>query len=257
MTEKQWQIFCEFKTEFKSKIDEWHEKLEQSDIIEELKVLQRQTADKDGVPFYELSEPFVYNNSLEDVVQDDDIKLIVIGDNPGKKEQLAENRRYLVGQSGIIAENFFRRNPELEIDFRKNVIILNKTPLHTAKTKELTILAKNQLLKELILESQLWCAQSTAKLHRDLLDAAENDAKIALWLVGYAELKGKGIFIPYRNELVKFYGEHFAWNNVFVYQHFSMNRFLIDLRQNTKDNLSVQKNLFELGQKHRYEIFGK
>lgn len=258
MTNKQWQIFSAFKTEFKNKISEWHSILEKENLFEELKVLQRQTAEKDGVPFYELSDPFVYNKSLDDVRAEDDIKLIVIGDNPGKKEQLAENRRYLVGQSGIIAENFFKRNQELGIDFRKNVIILNKTPLHTAKTKELSILAKaNPKLKELILESQLWCAESTAKLHCDLSENAENGKKVSLWLVGYAELKGKGIFIPYRDFLLQTYNEHSAWKKVFVYQHFSMNRFLIDLRKNTDESVNLQENLNNLGKKHRDEIFSK
>ena len=255
MTDKQWELFCAFREEFKLKIVEWHARLENANIFDELKDLQRQTADKDGVPFYELSEPFVYNKSLDDVTQDDEIKLIVIGDNPGKKEQLAENRRYLVGQSGIIAENFFKRNGELGIDFRKNVIILNKTPLHTAKTKELTVLAKNLLLRELIMESQLWCAQSTAKLHCDLLENGEPRNSVGLWLIGYAELKGRGLFIPYRDELLKSYNEHNAWQSVFVYQHFSMNRFLIDLKQNTDESKNLQENLRWIGEKHRLEIF--
>ncbi len=258
MTNNQWQIFSAFKAEFKKKISEWHELLEKEGLLNELKVLQQQTAEKDGVPFYELSDPFVYNEALDDITEEDDIKLIVIGDNPGKKEQLAENRRYLVGQSGIIAENFFKRNPELGVDFRKNVIILNKTPLHTAKTKELTTLAKsNPLLKELIVESQLWCAQSTSKLHCDLQSNAEEGKVISLWLVGYAELKGNGIFIPYRDCLLESYNGHRTWQNVFVYQHFSMNRFLIDLRKNIDETNTLQENLNVLGQKHRKEIFSK
>ena len=258
MTARQWELFCAFKDEFKSKIAQWHEQLERANILQELKDLQRQIADKDGVPFYELSDPFVYNNSLDDVAPTDDIKLIVIGDNPGKKEQLAENRRYLVGQSGIIAENFFKRNPELGIDFRKNVIILNKTPIHTAKTKELSVLMKqNPLLKELIIESQLWFARATAKLHCDLVEHSDGEKSIGVWLVGYAELKGRGLFIPYRDELLKSYEGQSAWNSVFVYQHFSMNRFLIDLRQNSLGEVRVQENLNQLGIRHRYELFGK
>ena len=258
MTARQWELFCAFKDEFKSKIAQWHKKLERANILQELKDLQRQTADKDGVPFYELSEPFVYNNSLDDVVPTDDIKLIVIGDNPGKKEQLAENRRYLVGQSGVIAENFFKRNPELGIDFRKNVIILNKTPIHTAKTKELSVLMKQSpLLKELIIESQLWFARATAKLHCDLIENSDGEKSIGVWLVGYAELKGRGLFIPYRDELLKLYEGHDAWESVFVYQHFSMNRFLIDLGKNSSIYKTLSENLQQLGIRHRQAIFCK
>ena len=93
-------------------------------------------------PAYPFETTVVYNRSLDDVTKDDDIKLIVIGDNPGKDEQLAKNNRYLVGQAGKIAEGYFRRNPELGIDFRRNVIILNKTPVHSAKTAQLKTIAK-------------------------------------------------------------------------------------------------------------------
>ena len=71
-----------------------------------------------------------------------------------------------MGQSGKIAEGFFRKNPELQTDFRKNVIILNKTPVHTAKTKHLNELSKNETAKKIILESQIWMAQKTAELHK-------------------------------------------------------------------------------------------
>ena len=60
---------------------------------------------------------------MDRLTPDDEIKLIVIGDNPGKDEQLTKNQRYLVGQAGKIADGFFKRNPELGIDFRKNVVI--------------------------------------------------------------------------------------------------------------------------------------
>ena len=101
--------------------------------------LQKAAYEKD-TPEYPLENAVVYNTSLDSVTEEDDIHLIVVGDNPGKEEQFEKNRKYLVGQSGRIAEGFFRRNEELNTDFRKNVIILNKTPLHTAKTKHLNYL---------------------------------------------------------------------------------------------------------------------
>ena len=99
----------------------------------------------------------MYNRSIDDIKKEDDIKIILIGYNPGKDEQLERNRRYLVGQSGKIADGFFRKNPELGIDFRKNVLILNKTPLHTAKTKKLTLLIKEgpPLVANIILKNQI------------------------------------------------------------------------------------------------------
>jgi hypothetical protein len=76
--------------------------------------------------------PVVYNRALDDVGPKSRPRCILIADNPGKNGQKAENQRYLVGQSGRLAEGFFRR--ELGRDFRAEVLIINKTPVHTPKT---------------------------------------------------------------------------------------------------------------------------
>lgn len=253
MTEKQYKAFCEFRNSFKEKCAEWNK------LSAELFPLQKAACEKD-TPEYPLENAVVYNTSLDSITEEDDIHLIVVGDNPGKEEQFEKNRKYLVGQSGRIAEGFFRRNEELNTDFRKNVIILNKTPLHTAKTKHLNYLTSNGggEIKNLVLESQLWMAEATAVLHKKLVDASEKYSFVPeLWLVGYAELKGKRIFIPYRNKLLEEYSGCTEWEKVFVYQHFSMNRFLIDLKvfREQKNSLSLKQSLEELGHKHRDEIF--
>ena len=94
--------------------------------------------EKQGYGDYRVETPVVYNRALDDIEIDDEIKIILVADNPGKKEQLAANNRYLVGQSGKLAEGWFKR--ELGIDFRREVLILNKTPVHTPKTAELALL---------------------------------------------------------------------------------------------------------------------
>ena len=137
MTETQWQFFTEFKKNFKEQCSQWNEV-----FAAELEPLQRAAASKD-TPEYSVETGVVYNHALDEVTKETDIKLIVIGDNPGKDEQLQRNQRYLVGQAGKIAAGFFSRNPELGIDFRKNTIILNKTPVHTAKTVHLRQLLKS------------------------------------------------------------------------------------------------------------------
>ena len=82
-----------------------------------------------------------------------------------------------------------------------------------------------------------------------------------LWLVGYSELKEKGFFVPYRDELKKSYeNENNAfWNNVFVFQHFSMNRFTIDLdsyvKKNQLQNQSLMESIHAVGNLHKLEIF--
>src|SRR5574344_920305 len=238
MTELQWNAFEKFRNEFKVECKKW------SLISNELSSLQKDSSLKDTPP-YPLENSIVYNKALDEITAADEIHLIVIGDNPGKEEQLTKNQKYLVGQSGRIAEGFCRRNPELNTDFRKNVIILNKTPIHTAKTAHLRYLANSSpKIKALISESQLWMAEATACLHKQLVLGAEAESSFVpqLWLVGYAELKGKnGLFLPYRNCLKQTYFESNdkAWDEVFVYQHFSMNRFLIDLKAYRKEHPSL------------------
>ncbi|MBR1912855.1 MAG: hypothetical protein IJ828_10950 [Treponema sp.] len=252
MTDVQYQAFCEYRDKMKSLCGQWLA------LSDELRPLQVAAALKD-TPEYPLETSVVYNKAYDEITKDSDIKLIVIGDNPGKEEQLSANNRYLVGQSGRIAEGFFRRNPELGIDFRKNVVIMNKTPVHTAKTTHLKYLAAHgsDRVKRLLHESQLDMARLAAELHQKLETAQ-------LWLVGYSELKGKGLFLQYRDALLQCYRNadgsmKESWDSVFVFQHFSMNRFLIDLSQHQKEESAsalLSDALAFIGSKHRKEIFG-
>ena len=260
MTENQWTAFVEYREWLKGKCQEWMA------FADELSFLQKEALKKDNdeskgkkTPEYPLETAVVYNKAYDDVQPQDEIRLIVIGDNPGKEEQLSINNRYLVGQSGRIAEGFFRKNTELDIDFRKNVIIMNKTPVHTAKTTQLKYLYKNgsEEIKNLIISSQELMAQKAAELHQKLIEGKKKgDKNPELWLVGYSELKEKKIFNLYREKIRQSYSEK-NWDNVYLYQHFSMNRFLIDLNEyRKKEDLSVEQALHEIGKKHRIEIFG-
>ena len=286
MTEKQWQIFCNFKEEFRKKVEEW------KNSAPELTELQKRAAKEAKTPDYPFETPVVYNRDLDKLTKDDEIKLIVIGDNPGKDEQLAKNNRYLVGQAGKIADGFFKKNDELGVDFRKNVIILNKTPVHSAKTIQLKKMMQlgGSKIEQLILESQLWMAEKTAEFYAAFFEAAEtsfdeksscgenpssaaelipsgeNPSSAAnsialpeLWLVGYSELKGKGFFSAYRDKLKEtiLNSSKAAWNSTYVFQHFSMNRFTIDLKEmcQNMDEPLLQKIHFT-GKNHKEEIFG-
>ena len=247
MNNNQWKYFCDFRREFNQKVQEW------SSQIPGLRDLQKNAADAAGTTSYPVENPVVYNSDLDKITKDDEIKLIVIGDNPGKSEQLEQNKRYLCGQAGKLAEGFFKNHPELGIDFRKNVIILNKTPVHSAKTNQLKSIIKEggPLADKLILDSQKWMAEQTAELHKAL-------GEVELWLVGYSELKEGHFFCPYRDTLKEAYkGAAEAWNKVFVYQHFSMNRFTVDLKDFEKQNpgCSLTEKLHKLGTIHRGEIF--
>jgi hypothetical protein len=150
MTPDSYNRFCAAREEFRALCRALADKLPR------LREAQQQLVDERGGPSYTVDTPVVYNEALDHITIDDDIKLILVADNPGRREQAAENRRYLVGPSGKIAETFFRKQPELGIDFRKNVIILNKTPLHTPRTAELRRLAElgGRTVAEAIVESQ-------------------------------------------------------------------------------------------------------
>ena len=242
MTREQYIAFDAFRNEFKAKITEWNS------LTPELLKLQKEAAMDAKTPSYSFETPIVYNRALDEITENDEIKIIVIGDNPGKDEQLLKNNKYLVGQAGKLGEGFFKKHPELGIDFRKNAIILNKTPVHTAKTNQIKYLLKNgsQEIKNLLEETQVWMAQKTAEL------AEKIHAEI--WLVGYSELKPKGLFSRYR-ETLKTYAN---LKNLFVFQHFSMNRFTIDLAnfQTRHKELSLKESIETLGKEHLREIFG-
>lgn len=307
MTHDQFTAFSAFRDKFRAQVAAWSA---DARLMETLALLQKQAADADGVPAYPLETPIVYNTALDAITEDDDIRLIVIGDNPGKSEQLATNRKYLVGQAGKIAEGFFRRNPELGIDFRRNAIILNKTPLHTAKTRELAMFTNKAVaafkaergvqavsagkatgfamsadkaqsggqasstdkavgaatdwslvsipadtfprIAALLDETQRFMARETATLQK-ALDTPVSPC--AIWLVGYAELKLRGLFTTYRDILADEYRAR-PESNLYVYQHFSMNCFTTDLKKHADPALSLAENLRIIGRKHRKEIFG-
>ena len=242
MTTQQWTYFSSFREDFRRQCAEW-----ESAYAEMLRPLI--LAASGGAMDYEIENPIVYNTALDGVSEASEIKVIVIGDNPGKSEQLSANRKYLIGQSGKIAESFFRKNAEFALDFRKNTIILNKTPVHTAKTAQLKAIAKSDArAAALIRESQEYMARQTAELHINL--------GTELWLVGYSELKGRGIFAPYREKLRAGYADAAEmWEKVYTFQHFSMNRFAIDLKSATHDGESRAAALKSLGRAHTNEIF--
>lgn len=263
MTNTEWQAFTSFRTGFKAVCLRWlaqcgYEYAAPNEILTcvqkskgqgTLHLLQEEAAAKNKTPTYPHETPIVYNHSLDDIGAADHIKLIIISDNPGKNEQLHKNQRYLIGQAGKVAESFFRRNTELGIDFRRDAIILNKTPVHTAKTKELGYLLKHGggAFFSLFEETQVWLAAQTAALQRAL--------GCPLWLVGYGELRKKALFIKYAEELQRQYGGK-PDVQVLVFQHFSMNCFAIDLKKLSDPHKSLEQNLHAVGLLHRKEILG-
>ena len=104
MTKNQWEAFCAYKNQLKKYCDE------NLKFSAELKKLQIDAVGAQSID-YEIETPVVYNTAYDELTEQDEIKLILIGDNPGKNEQLKKNCRYLVGQSGKIGDKFFTTNP--------------------------------------------------------------------------------------------------------------------------------------------------
>ena len=205
---------------------------------------------------YTVETPVVYNCALDSVTAGDEIKMILTADNPGRREQAAENRRYLVGPSGKIAQKFFRNNPALGIDFLKNVIILNKTPIHSPRTVELRELCRmdaekgGRSIAAALEESQRTMASLLLEFQLAL------DAQV--WIVGYSEMKKGGIFEVYTETLKSLYADRERmYKQIFFYRHFSMNQFTIDLKRQALPGETAAKSLMRIGAAYRERILGK
>jgi len=202
---------------------------------------------------YTIETPVVYNSALDDITIGDEIKLILVADNPGRREQTAKNRRYLVGPSGKIAQKFFRDNSALGIDFLKNVIILNKTPIHSPRTVELRELCKKEAetggssIAVALEESQKTMASLLLEFHETFL--------CPVWIIGYSEMKKRGIFEAYTEKLKENYANREElYKQLYFYRHFSMNRFTIDLKQQSLPGETVLKSLRRIGTAYRERI---
>ncbi|ABK97737.1 hypothetical protein [Pelobacter propionicus] len=72
---------------------------------------------------HDIISPIVFNTNLGRIPQD--IRHILVADNPGKEEQAAG--QYLLGSAGKIAKYFHEELLKLD-SFRDRVLVLNKTP---------------------------------------------------------------------------------------------------------------------------------
>jgi hypothetical protein len=248
MNSAAWKQFAKARNHYRAEI----EKL----ILElpRLKGIQQKLINS-RTPSYTVETPIVYNSALDDVQPDSEIRLILVADNPGRREQMAENRRYLVGPSGKIAEKFFRDNPSLNIDFRANVIILNKSPIHTPRTLELKELCKlgGAALETALDRSQRIMAKLLLEFHRALAcgTPTSENGKVPVWICGYSEMKKGGVFEAYTQELKTLYGGTGLEESVYLFRHFSMNQFTIDLKQQTLKGESLEHTLERIGKAYR------
>jgi hypothetical protein len=249
MNRRTWKAFAAARERYRGLVEHLRHDLPGLEAAE-----QRLVSRRSGPP-YRVETPVVYNEALDDVGPGDTIKLILVADNPGRREQAAENRRYLVGPSGKIAEKFFRDTPELDIDFRRQVIILNKTPIHTPRTAELRELGRlgGAETAGAIIRSQQAMASLLAEFHRALY----SDTKTPVWIVGYSEMGKGGLFEEYTRHIQGLYGHGGAIkDSLFLYRHFSMNQFTIDLRRQITAGETAGAALDRIGRVYRGRILG-
>ena len=219
---------------------------------------------KQGYDDYRVETPVVYNRALDDIGPMDEIKIILVADNPGKKEQLVANNRYLVGQSGKLATGWFLS--ELKLDFRREALILNKTPIHTPKTAELSILARSaglhrQRLESLLAGSQSAMADFAWRLFQALrtTDATGTSAEWpVLWISGVGELRKGGLFEIYRDEIIRRLARATPEerNGVWAFNHFSMNQFAIEIKRKARPVVPIVEELARIGRENRIRVFG-
>ena len=232
---------------------------ELSRSLPELKDIQQKFVDSRAASkntSYTVETPVVYNSALDGVSADSEVKLILVADNPGRREQASENRRYLTGPSGKIAQGFFRGNPALGIDFQDNVIILNKTPIHSPRTVELRELCRLQArtggssIADALEESQKKMAELLFEFHEAL--------SVPVWITGYSEMKKGGIFESYTEKLKELYADNGAlYKQLFFYRHFSMNQFTIDLKRQALPGETAAKSLKRIGAAYRKRVLGR
>ncbi|MCL2440752.1 MAG: hypothetical protein FWD14_03350 [Treponema sp.] len=243
MNQESWNGFKKSRKHFQNIVDKL------SRDLPYLKDIQQEFADKRSEKSYTVETPVVYNTALDDITINSEIKLILVADNPGRREQAKENRRYLIGPSGKIAQKFFRDNPALGIDFSKNVLILNKTPVHSPRTIELRELCRMDKVQlfEALNKSQIDMASLLYDFHEAL--------NCPVWITGYSEMKKGGIFEVYTEKIKELYGKNREKNKqLFLYRHFSMNQFTIDLKKQALAEETAAKTLKRIGSVYRKRI---
>lgn len=162
---------------------------------------------------YTVENAVVFNKNLRKLSKSNP-KYIVVADNPGVDEQKNKNSCYLIGKSGQMTRNFFLKN-NLVSDFDEEVAVLNKSCIHTKKTGDLK---KLKQFKELLDETQLFMANLVADI--------QTLSGCSIWIIGCSELKEKGIFETYLNQLKKrCEKEKKLKENLFFYPHFSYGNF--------------------------------
>ena len=222
MTEEQFKNFTIAINEFKEKVNNWN------NTNRLLKNTIRNINNQSN-PYLKttLKKAVIYNSNLGKIVKTDKIKFILVLDNPGVEEQAEE--KYLIGRAGKTARSFFLNYLQIN-DFDKEVLVLNKTPIHTPKTNDLAKLKKEVIFDE----AQIFMADLTFNLY--------NIFNCELWLLGITHI-GKGkMFEPYLNKLSENFGDE-RNEKIKLLKHFSYGGFKNDFTKEEKTSLTKRSTL--------------
>ncbi|MBN1648729.1 MAG: hypothetical protein JW874_11915 [Spirochaetales bacterium] len=204
---------------------------------------------------YELVRTIVYNSQFDTIIPSE-IKLILVGDNPGMEEQ--KQNAYLVGKSGKMAAGFF--GSAYGYEFYRNVLILNKTPLHTKSTVQLAEIRKKY--PDLVRNSQEYMAR--------LIYSVASLLEVPVFITGFAGCRdtngkwlpaGRNGQPPAVQTAVWFFREIrslFAGRPdlLFLFKHFSYGNFSRDLQPLLKKGIPVQDAVRRIGSSYASELLG-
>ncbi len=184
-----------------------------------------------------LREDLIFNDNLKLLTVNSKIKYILIADNPGQEEKA--QTKYLVGKAGKIARKFFLEQ-NLADDFDNEVVVLNKTPIHTKATEDLF---SGHINPNLMNETQRFMADLAFSLHQIF--------HCDLWITGLSELNN--LFRPFSEQLKANYINKPLKAKVYFFKHFSYNQFIIDYNKYSS-NEDVQTRLQHIGNINKKNI---
>ena len=191
----------------------------------------------------------IWNNNLDKISDLSHIKLIVCADNPGLCE--LQDNIYLSpnGKCGVMAKNFFQR---LNLNLHEEVIVLNKTPIHTCKTKGLKKIPKN-----IFEESQIIMANFAIELLKACPKRTE------LWILGASNAnfgEKNPLFAKYKEIIAQAKNDEKLWKKILCFYHFSCGGFYKEVynyvnKEDCYKKQILEKALPEIGEKRKEKFF--
>lgn len=200
------------------------------------------------------SSEVVYNKQL-DTIDIKRVSIILVGDNPGNDEREVE--RYFVGKTGIAARCFFKAEFAI-VDFNKEVVVLNKTPIYTKES-------------EMLRNVDMRILEETQEYMGKLIYEIQKLTKAKLCIVGFGGCrKNKKWHIEkfsktrycacfWHTIRTLYMQDKELMSKVYIYKHFSRMCFFDDIASNVKyeDYDSLENVVLELGRQYSKELFNE